>query len=158
MRLILPPPAAAPRPSPPSLRVVREQDLSSLGALMHQAYAGTVDDEGETEVQACAEIARTFAGAYGPFDGGASWVYERDGRLLSAALLTRWEQTPFVAFSFTHPNGRNQGLARACLEAAIAELARRNERELRLLVTRANAPAMALYARLGFQEYGQPPT
>jgi ribosomal protein S18 acetylase RimI-like enzyme len=43
-------------------------------------------------------------------------------------------------------------LARACLLAAMAELAHSGEQELRLVVTLANVPAYHLYKSLGFNE------
>ena len=80
-----------------------------------------------------------------------SKVVERGGTLLSAALITRWEGRPLVAFSFTDPAFAGQGLARACLLAAMSELTDQGERELRLVVTLANTRAVRLYTRLGFQ-------
>ena len=133
------------------VRPVQESDRAALGQLMYHAYLGTVDYEGETEEQAAAEIARTFAGAYGTLNAAASQVFEQDGRILSATLITTWQQRPFVAFSMTHPEAKNRGLARACMRAAMGVLASQGHRELRLVITRVNAPALALYTRLGFE-------
>ncbi len=96
------------------------------------------------------EVRKTFAGGYGPFMWSASRVIERGGMLVSAALLTRWQDRPFVAFSMTRAEFKRQGLARACLESAVQALLRAGEQELRLVSTVANAPAMALYKSLGF--------
>ncbi len=148
MRITLEPSRSTPAKG---VRPVRESDRAELGQLMYHAYLGTVDYEGETEEQAEAEIDRTFAGAYGTLIAAASHAFEQDGRILSATLVTTWQQRPFVAFSMTHPEAKNRGLAGACMRAAMNVLAAQGHRELRLVVTRANAPALSLYTRLGFE-------
>lgn len=40
-------------------------DATAVGTLMMAAYRGTIDDEGETEADAIAEVERVVAGAYG---------------------------------------------------------------------------------------------
>ena len=101
-------------------------------------------------VAARSEIDRTFEGAYGAFVPFASSVVERDGELVAATLVTRWEDRPFVAYAVTHPDHQRQGLARAGMLHAMDTLRRAGEVELRLCVTLANAPARTLYERLGF--------
>jgi ribosomal protein S18 acetylase RimI-like enzyme len=118
---------------------------------MFHAYIGTADYEGESEEQAAAEIGRTFAGGYGLLNAAGSQVFEQEGRILSATLVTTWQGRPFVAFSMTHPEAKNRGLAGTCMRAAMSVLVSQGHRELRLVVTRANAPALALYTRLGFE-------
>jgi GNAT superfamily N-acetyltransferase len=149
----------------PGVRSFRAGDEEALGGLMFRAYQGTLDDEGETLEQAHAEIRKTVAGAYGAFVPNCSKVIERQGPstplgsgpLLSAALVTLFQDRPFIAFTFTAPEHQNHGLARACMRAAMAELAAGDEHELRLVVTLANAPAYRLYKSLGFVEEPPPP-
>jgi ribosomal protein S18 acetylase RimI-like enzyme len=124
--------------------------MAALGSLMFAAYRGTVDDEGETEAAALAEIQKTYAGAYGAFVPLCSRVVERAGRLVSATLITRWQERPFVAFSVTDPDSKRAGLARACMVGAMQCLRAAGESELRLVVTLANTPAVNLYNSLGF--------
>jgi len=138
----------------PEVRRYAATDGPALADLMHRAYQGTVDDEGGTPEEAAAEIARTVAGDYGTFMPECSQVLEREGRLLSATLVTRFQGRPFVAFTFTDPACTGQGLARRCMQAAMVALYERGERELRLVVTLANAPAVRLYTRLGFRLEG----
>lgn len=52
------------------------------------------------------------------------------------------------------PRFRRQGIARALIEALIAELAKMGSRCLRLEVRVSNESARALYARMGFQQLG----
>lgn len=133
------------------VRTFDPADVPALGALMYRAYLGTVDYEGETPEQAAAEVRKTVEGAYGEFIPSCSKVIERAGSILSATLLTRFEARPLVAFTFTDPGHAGQGLARACMQAAMDELFAQGERELRLVVTLANAPAIKLYSGLGFR-------
>ncbi len=53
-----------------------------------------------------------------------------------------------------HPDHRRRGLARALLEAAVAEARRRGARQLRLRVLETNSAARALYAGCGFEVVG----
>lgn len=135
----------------PGLRAPREDDVEALGALMLRAYVGTIDYEGETLEQAIAEVRKTFAGEHGPFDPAHSCVAERDGRLASATLVTRWQSRPFVAFTMTDPAFARQGLARATLQRAMGLLHASGETELRLVVTLENEAARRLYESLGFE-------
>ncbi len=135
----------------PEVRSFEPGDVHALGALMYRAYLDTVDFEGETAEQAAAEVGKTIAGAYGVFVPTCSKVFGRAGAIVSATLVTRFQGRPFVAFTFTDPAFTGQGLARACMQAAMAELFTHGERELRLVVTLANTPAVALYTRLGFR-------
>lgn len=131
-------------------RAVTPEDLAPLARLMLAAYAGTVDDEGGTLEQATEEVQKTLDGVYGAFDARCSRVIEREHRIVSATLLTRFQGRPFVAFSMTDPGFKNRGLAGECMRSAMWALLGAGEREVRLVVTLANAPAVALYTRLGF--------
>jgi ribosomal protein S18 acetylase RimI-like enzyme len=142
-------------PSPlfAGMRCPTAADEVQLASLMYHAYLGTIDYEGEDEAAALEEVRRTFAGQYGSFLWSASRVMERDAALASAALLTRWEGKPFVAFSMTRPEFKRRGLARACLESAVNQLLLEGEQELWLAVTLANVAAMSLYRKLGFLDH-----
>ena len=135
----------------PDVRAFEHADIPALGPLMYRAYLDTIDYDGESLEQSAAEIVKTVEGAYGPFVPSCSSVALRGGHLASATLITRFEGRPFVAFTFTDPAFSGLGLARSCMREAMAELYRQSERELRLVVTLANAPAVALYKRLGFE-------
>ena len=136
--------------SPSQTRSVTPADVAPLGRLMYWAYVGTTDYEGETPEQAAEEIAKTMTGEYGDFDSQCSKVIERAGRIVSATLVTRFQGRPFVAFSMTDPEFKNQGLGTECMRSAMSALRSGGESEIRLVVTLANSPAVALYAKLGF--------
>ena len=135
------------------LRSPLSTDVAALGRLMYVAYQGTVDYEGETEADACGEIARTLGGEYGPLNVAASQVCEVAGEIRSAALITTWRSKPLLAYSLTHPASQKQGLATRCLHAACTALRSQGLGELRLVVTLANEPALKLYRKLGFQMF-----
>lgn len=133
------------------LRSVRPTDRQVLGELMYRAYIGTIDYEGEDLGKCFAEVDRTMAGEYGVFDFASSVIAEVEhGIVASAVLLTRWRGQPFVAFVMTLPEYWRRGLARGCLLRAMQTLQLVGEHEIRLMVTAANARAVALYAALGF--------
>ena len=98
----------------PEVRTFKPEDAPALGALMYRAYLDTVDYDGETPEQAAAEVTKTIEGEYGLFIPDCSKVFGRAGSLLSATLVTRFQDRPFVAFTFTDPAFTGQGLARAC--------------------------------------------
>lgn len=134
------------------IRPFQQGDETGLGVLLYEAYLGTIDQQEETLDQAHAEIRKTLSGDYGDFLPKCSMVLERQGQLLSAVLITRYQNKPFVAFTVTSPAHKNCGLARSCLNAAMSALAAIGEQEIRLVVTLANEPAYHLYKTLGFAQ------
>jgi len=134
----------------PGLRAPVPEDAPQLATLMLNAYRGTVDYEGENEDGAIAEVQKTLRGSAGPFDWLCSRVVEREGILASAALVTRWQDRPFIAFTMTAAAFKRNGLAWACMLDAMRALAASGETEARLMVRIANTPAVALYESLGF--------
>jgi ribosomal protein S18 acetylase RimI-like enzyme len=134
-------------------------DAEQLAALMLDSYRGTVDDEGETIDDARRVVAALIAGEFGTADWDASVVFEREGRVVSAALVTRDRVAPpplvageaFLAFSMTAASEKRRGLGRAGVMRVVEILRRRGEPRLHLVVTRANVPAVTLYLALGFE-------
>ena len=144
---------------PPGLRV-REptpDDAEALARLMHAAYRGGIDDEGETPDDTRTTVRQLFEGAFGAMLWSVSEVAECDRELVAATLLTLWSGGPFVAFAITAPGHRRRGLARSGLVRAMNRLAAGDETVLRLVVTQGNTAAEALYESLGFRPQAQPP-
>lgn len=127
-----------------------EHDKLELAQLLLDAYRGTIDQEQETIDQALAGVQRTFGGEYGPFMRAESRVVEREGKLVSATLLTRWQDRPFIAYAVTHPHWQRQGLARSSMLSAMHALHVSGNELLSLVVTLKNEPALNLYESLGF--------
>ncbi len=140
-----------PRADVPGMRAPTVDDKAGLARLLLEAYRGTVHDEGETIEQAFEEIERVFEGEYGPFMASASLVVEAEGQLVSAMLLTRWMDRPFVAHALTLPGWQRRGLARSGMVNCMSTLHGQGERLLALAVTLENEPAVQLYRSLGFQ-------
>jgi ribosomal protein S18 acetylase RimI-like enzyme len=136
------------------LRPMSRSDAPALGRLFPAAYLGTVDYEGESVEDAIAVVAGAFDGEYGELIASASMLLEQDGQPLSASVVTTWRGRPLLAFAVTHPDRKNEGLSRICTTSAMQALALAGYRELDLFVTAANAPARALYRRLGFLPVG----
>jgi GNAT superfamily N-acetyltransferase len=132
-------------------------DGDALGALLLDAYRGTLDDEGETLEDACTIAHELLAGGSGSMMWPASEVAERDGRLVSATLVTVWQGLPLVAQMVTAPDFQRQGLGRAGLVRTINRLAASGENVVRLVVTQGNTRAEALYESLGFAPEARPP-
>ena len=118
---------------------------------MLSAFEGTVDYEGEEQEDALAEVQSTLNGSHGPFLENFSHVVEREGRLASSVLITRWCGDPFVAFTMTGAPYKRSGLAKQGMLRAMRLLHAARESRLRLLVTVANREAVALYRSLGFE-------
>ncbi|MGB3455580.1 MAG: GNAT family N-acetyltransferase [Litorimonas sp.] len=77
--------------------------------------------------------------------------------LSSFAVLRRSDVDAEVLTVATAPGERGRGQAGQVLEAAIRTLSESGLRDLFLEVAEDNAPARALYARLGFQPIGRRP-
>ena len=110
------------------------------------------DDGAEVE-----ELYRLFPdGHFRPdlLDEGVFYGLRAGGRLCAIAG-THVVAEPFgiavVGNVFTHPDARGQGYAGAVTAAVIDDLLRRGCRDVVLNVFATNAPAIAVYRRLGFQ-------
>ncbi len=134
-----------------TLRPVTLDDSQNLGELLHKAYKGTVDDEGETELDALHEVVETFDGKYGTFSWTTSLVSEIESSLVSSSLVTLLGGIPHLAFTVTLPQYQNNGIGSHIISQSAELLRDEGFYELRLVVTRSS-PAINLYRRLGFVE------
>jgi ribosomal protein S18 acetylase RimI-like enzyme len=137
-------------------RHIAPDDIPALGELMLQAYRGTLDDEGETLDDAVAEIRGTLGGQYGPFLRDCSFTVEENGNLAAACLVT-WSEVlkaPFLGYCITRPDHQNRGLGAFLVKTSINALLTRGHRDLYLVVTEGNAPALHLYEKMGFRACG----
>lgn len=146
-------PLRATPPPPPGFRPFSGDDVPALAALMWEAYRGTVDeaDVGGPE-GAEREVRLTLDGEYGTFLPDASFVAEREGRPVAAALVTLYKELPLLAFLFVGPSHTGRGIGRGLIQAVMHTLACQGHDTLTLAVTRRNRRARHLYDRLGFVE------
>lgn len=136
-------------------RNISAEDTRSLGVLMLRSYQGTIDYEGETQEAAISEIRETINGKYGPLLERCSFLVEEDEQAVSACIIT-WsekENLPLLAFSMTHPDFKNQGMATFLLKKSINALLAQGYKELYLVVTEGNLDARHLYEKIGFQVF-----
>ncbi|MEX2628481.1 MAG: GNAT family N-acetyltransferase [Tistlia sp.] len=145
---------ATPQALEPSERLRQPEagDARAVGLLLHDAYAGTVDDEGESPEEAVAEATKALDGTYGTPIPAASFMAMDDGQPVSVSFVTEFEGEPLLAFCATAKAHQRHGLATDLVRRSLDALARLGYRRLRLIVTRANEPAVRLYRELGFLE------
>jgi GNAT superfamily N-acetyltransferase len=125
-------------------------DGRALGLLADAADRGTIDDHGETEDEHVEELTATLGGRYGRLLVPATHVVTHaNGTLVAAALFTRRDELPFLAFCLTHPHSQGRGLATGLIARGAKELAAEGDREIHLAVSEGNR-AVTLYQRLGF--------
>ena len=132
-------------------RSIDPSDVAALGPLMLAAYRGTVDDEGETEADAVAEVERTLSGEYGPFQADCSFAVDEGHRVLGASMISLWEGEPILTFVVVHPDVKRRGLGTFLLATSGNALVRAGYAHLDLFVTEENKPAVSLYRKIGFR-------
>ncbi len=115
---------------------------------MLDAYRGTIDYEGETLAEALAEVDSWFASPSRLVD--QSLVAIEAGLVVSAALLSRVDDMPLVAYLYTDPAWKGRGLAEGLMRALMTSLAASGHERIHLWVTAGNTPAERIYERLGF--------
>jgi GNAT superfamily N-acetyltransferase len=139
------------------LRPGAADDAEALGALMLDAYRGTLDDEGEDLSDAVAQVRGFFAGKSGRPIPEASIVAWRGSTPVCFCAVAWLEQRgcPFVAYIVTASAAKGQGVGRFVLETALKRAARAGHGEVRAFITDGNAPSERLFAAAGFARVEQ---
>ncbi len=148
------PPAPAPPPTS-AVRTLTPDDVEQVGVLMHDAYAGTIDDEGEDVDQWIEHAREVTTGQYGQFLGDCSFVTPARPPFVSGVLAI--ENAPgcaTIAQVMTRRGETNRGHARRLMTFCLAALVAKGYGRCFLEVTLANANAIHLYRSLGFGEIG----
>lgn len=135
------------------VRKITTDDIFDLGAVMYEAYLGTIDYSGETLEEARSEIADTLRGKYGRLIENACLVNEEHGFITSAVIFNWFEKEnmPLLTFSMTRASHKGKGLAKKLLKAGLAVLWKEGYKECCLVVTEGNEPAVSIYKSLGFE-------
>lgn len=137
----------------PHSRLIEAQ-TAEIGALYWGSYPA--GEAGACEAESVADIAASFAGAYGTLLDAASLGAFVDGRLAAVVLTVRrliWPDTPdgpFVIELFTSPERRRSHLAANLLQHVLIAAAAAGETTVGLRVRSDNTPALALYRSQGF--------
>lgn len=127
-------------------------DAEALAALMLDAYTGTIDADGsETLDDARNEVRGYFSGASGAPMLDASFIALHEGTPISAVLVARYEDVPFVAYAMTAADHKGRGLSSELMRRALRALHAAGETRAHLWVTSGN-PAERIYERVGFRE------
>jgi ribosomal-protein-alanine N-acetyltransferase len=125
---------------PATLRPATSADIARLVALER---AGGVDERS----------AEAYANEL-----GLAWsrvtVAEVDGEVVGAAIVWLVEDEAELHWVTVHPDQRRRGVARALMQAVIADVRGRGARRMLLEVRRSNASAQALYRAVGFAAIG----
>jgi ribosomal-protein-alanine N-acetyltransferase len=124
-----------------ALRALRPEDLDALAALHARCFPEAPWTRGA--------LALLLAQP-----GTVAFLAERDRRLLGFLLLRRAADEAEILSLGVDPADRRQGLARRLLAAGEAWLGGRMA-QVFLEVAAGNAPALALYRRLGFRAVGR---
>ena len=119
---------------------------------MLDAYNGTVDADGdETLEMARDEVSSFLAGQSGMPMLEHSRVAVEGSAIVSAVLISLFEDVPLVAYTYTGAAHKARGLADGMLRRAMGSLRSAGHERVHLWVTVGNQPAERIYARLGFR-------
>jgi GNAT superfamily N-acetyltransferase len=132
----------------PPVRPPTPADRERLAELMLDAYRDTIDYDGETLVEALAEVDAWFASPGRLID--ESLVASEAGMVVRAALIAHSEGMPMVGYLYTEAAWKGHGLAEGLLRSVMESLAEAGHERIHLWVTAGNAPAERIYERLGF--------
>jgi GNAT superfamily N-acetyltransferase len=134
------------------LRRPTAADAERMGALLLDAYKGSIDDEGE-DLEAATAVARGyFEGENGrvlPDLSVSAWR----GPTLVAICAVAWldvRACPFVAYVATASDAKRQGVGRLVLGESIRRAGREGHPEIRAFITMGNTPSEHLFEALGF--------
>ena len=133
-------------------------DFQAAAELIHLAYAGHIDAQINDQYRTLHGSLRflhnivRFPGC-GVFEATHSWVLEerRSGALVGMLLASRVHgEVAHITQLCLAPGFRGQGLGRALLRHAMAQLRRAGYAALTLTVSEENAGAVRLYEQTGF--------
>jgi ribosomal protein S18 acetylase RimI-like enzyme len=145
-------------PADIELRRWNEQDYQAASAVITAAYRGHIDSEINDQYRTVAGSLRflnnivRFPGC-GVFESEASFlaIHKPSRAAVGLILCSRVrEDVGHITQVCVVPDQRGRRIGEALLEASAAQLRRQNFSMLSLTVTEANARAVELYKRLGF--------
>jgi len=128
--------------SPPVMRALRSDKAEQCAAIHAASFAHSWSP---AEFEALLSSKTTIGGAA---------VDATTDELRGFALSRLAADEAEILTIAVHSAYRNRGIGRALLADSLTRLAASHVRSLFLEVERANAPAIALYSRMGFREVG----
>jgi hypothetical protein len=137
-------------PTAGSLRNPSPEETEALAELMLDAYRGSVDAHGETTDDALSEVEGYFLGKMGEPLIDSSWVYDNNGTLLAACLITERDGGPLLAYLMTRSPWQRRGLASYVLRQSILSLQDARHESLSCIISEGNSDAEAILEQFGF--------
>ncbi len=126
--------------------VLSRRDLPRLAQLMLDAYAGTIDSEGETLRDAVDEVSAYFDRS--PLLKHSFQV--KSGQVpLSAIFVSEYDGVPFISYVITDPNHKGRGLATEVASRALGSLQKAGYERVVFFVTDGNRASERLFKGLG---------
>lgn len=142
------------------VRRVRPDEGALLRAMRVRALTDTPTAFGSTIEQTLAysdEVWRERALSNATSDTISGFFAEHDGEVvgLAGGMFEAGDDVPSLISMWVAPSARGHGGGEALIEAVVAWVRSSGAMRLQLWVTETNAPAMALYRRVGFIETGE---
>ncbi|WP_031361410.1 hypothetical protein [Caballeronia sordidicola] len=146
----------SPGQAPPDMREVDRRDAEILGTLLFEAFRGTIDDAGQSEMQYVQKVEAILDGRYGDWVCAASWNFVDYGTLRSVCLVSDYKPygCPVIAVVATAPEYKLSGDANTLLDAAVRSLAVLGYSDCCAMVTVGNRASDRLFSSCGFVSDG----
>jgi predicted N-acetyltransferase YhbS len=130
------------------IRRLEVADRDQVARLMHDAYMGTIDYDGESLVEAIEEI-DSWLGGTPMLDHSFCAVV--DDEVVSAVLIMLVKSDPLIRSVMTHPEYKGSRLARAVSGASLTTLSQTGHSRVVLYITQGNTASERLFEALGAQ-------
>ncbi|MGP7815880.1 GNAT family N-acetyltransferase [Niallia sp. 01092] len=137
------------------IRTVRKSDQSVLSSLFYHGFKDNIDYKGETLIMYQKELKALLKGLFGPFLFDCSYLFIEKNHVVSASLVTLFQNVPVLMYAVTLPEHTNRGFFSQLLAHSMESLYKKGYKELYLVVTNGNDSAQYIYKKFGFQETAQ---
>jgi len=129
---------------------LHERDRDVLAQLMLDAYRGTIDDEGETMVEAGEAIDTLLRLCLREH----SFVLKEDGVPIAISFVLTVDDIHYIDPVAVTASHKRTGLGRKIVETSLASIAATGVTEMGATITDGNTPSERLFARLGATRVG----
>ena len=133
-----------------AVRRLGPDDLDAVAVLMLDAYRGTVDDEGETMVEALEAAEFLIDDA----ELSHSWAIDGDGVALAVCVVNHFHGVHYVNLIAVAAEAKRRGLGRALVAHALVGLHEAGVAEVGAAITDGNVASEGLFASLGATRVG----
>lgn len=135
-----------------------KQDLSQVSKLLEIAFAEKMDREGQMALRTGAGGSSALMWWLNPKNDKLppGYVWQENGRIVGNVTLIGTKETGrhIIANVAVHPDFRRRGIARALMEAVLAQVKARHGQVVLLQVVKENTHAIDLYESLQFEAVG----